>query len=314
MRRLSAVLALLLATTVLSACNSDPEKSPGAAPAAGNGPVKELVDRLPEAIRKAGVLRLAGDSHPPYRSVGTDGKTVTGLDPDLQAALGRVLGLKPEISIVNGLPAALTGMLSGRYDGFNGPVKDTAEREKDFDAVVWMTTRTAYLVPTESKAGIRTSADICGKKVAAVTGSIVEDQIKKLTAWCTKNGKQAVTFIGLADTNATILAAKSGRADAAGMTEGAAIDAKAKDKDAYTYVTQTDEQGAGVDQLAMLVPKSSGLGPVLRDAFTVLLDSGEYLEIMKKYGLDNVAVKQIGYNTAAPKTSGPGSPAPSAST
>lgn len=312
MTRILVTLVLLVATT--AACGDSAKPRSDAAPAAGNGPVQSLVDRLPDAVRKAGVLRLAGDSHPPYRTVGTDGKTITGLDPDLQAALGRLLGLKAEISVVSSLPAALTGMLSGRYDAFNGPVKDTAEREKDFDAIVWMTTRTAYLVPSESKAGIRTSADVCGKKVAATTGSIVEDQIKKLTAWCEKNGKPAVTFIGLADTNATILAAKSGRADAAGMTEGAAIDAKAKDKDAYTYVTQTDEQGAGVDQLAMLAPKSSGLGPVLRDAFTMLLDSGEYLEIMKKYGLENVAVTKIGFNTAAKAPAGAPSPSASSST
>jgi ABC-type amino acid transport substrate-binding protein len=43
---------------------------------------------LPPAIRDAGVIRFAGDSHPPYRAVGTDGTTVTGIDPDLQAALG----------------------------------------------------------------------------------------------------------------------------------------------------------------------------------------------------------------------------------
>ena len=82
------------------------------------------------------------------------------------------------------------------------------------------------------------------------------------TRVCAEERQDRGEFIGLADTNATILAAKSGRADAAGMTQAAAIDVQATDADTYEFVMQTDEQGAGVDQLAMLVPKSSGLaGP-----------------------------------------------------
>ncbi len=255
--------------------------------------------KLPAAIRDAGVIRFAGDSHPPYRVVGADGATVTGIDPDIQAALGAVLGVRIETSIVAGLPAALAGMQAGRYDAFNGPVRDTAEREKDFDAIVWMVTRTAYLVPAGSTAGIKSSDDLCGKTVAGVAASVTEDQVKKLTTWCATKGKPAVTFTGLADTNAPILAAQAGRADAAAMTESAAIDAKAKDPNAYSYVTQTDGQGAGVDQLALLVPKSSGLGPVILDAFKKVFESGEYTRIMNKHGLQKVVVPAPRMNTAA---------------
>lgn len=257
-----------------------------------------LYDALPDAVKEAGVIRFAGDSHPPYRIVADDGKTVTGIDKELQDALGKVLGVRTEISIVNGLPAALSGMLASRYDAFNGPVKDTAEREKQFDAIVWMVTRTSYLIPKAGSAAIKSSADLCGKRVAGTAGSIVEDQAKRLTDWCAEQGKPKIDFIGLADTNGTILAAKSGRADAAGMTESAALDVLGKEKDAFTYVTQTDEQGAGVDQLAMLVPKSSRLGPVMLDAFKEIFKNGEYKKIMDKYGLQKVAVEEPALNTA----------------
>ncbi|MFG1943914.1 transporter substrate-binding domain-containing protein [Nonomuraea sp. NPDC048826] len=288
---LAAVSALAL--TGLAACGG------GETPNAGAQGGTALYDALPDAIKEAGVIRFAGDSHPPYRIVANDGKTVTGIDKEIQDALAKVLGVRTEIVIVGGLPAALSGMLSSRYDAFNGPVKDTAEREKQFDAIVWMVSRTSYLVPKSGSATIAGSADLCGKKVSGTAGSIVEDQVKLLTAWCVKQGKAEVSFIGLADTNGTILAAKSGRADAAGMTESAAIDAISKEKDAFTYVTQTDEQGAGVDQLAMLVPKSSGLGPVMFDAFKEIFKNGEYQRIVDKYGLKNVAVDEPKFNTAA---------------
>lgn len=258
-----------------------------------------LYDALPDGIKEAGVIRFAGDSHPPYRIVADDGKTVTGIDKELQDALGRVLGVRTEISIVSGLPAALSGMLASRYDAFNGPVKDSAEREKQFDALVWMVTRTSYLIPKAGSSAIKSSGDLCGKRVAGTAGSIVEDQAKRLTEWCAKQGRPGLEFIGFADTNGTILAAKSGRADAAGMTESAALDVLSKEKDAFTYVTQTEEQGAGVDQLAMLVPKSSGLGPVMLDAFKEIFKNGDYKKIMDKYGLQNVTVPEPKMNTAA---------------
>ncbi|SER24371.1 transporter substrate-binding domain-containing protein [Lentzea albida] len=291
-------LVALLAAVLVAATGCGGGASGGAqSPAGDDGAAHH--DALPQQFKDSGVIRFAGDSHPPYRIVGKDGTTVTGLDHDLQQALGKVLGVRTEMTVVPGLPAALSGMLSGRYDAFNGPVKDTAEREKQFDAVVWMVTRTAYLIPKSGSSGVEASDDLCGKKVAAVSGSIVQDQIVRLTDWCVKKSKPPVEFIGLADTNGTILAAKSGRADAAGMTESAAIDALAAAKDDFTYVTQTDEQGAGVDKLAMLLPKSSGLGPVVHKAFQELFANGEYDRIMKQYGLENVKVAKPEINTAA---------------
>lgn len=257
-----------------------------------------LHDALPQSVKDAGVLRFAGDSHPPFRSVGADG-SVTGIDQDLQEALGQVLGVRTEIKIVNNLPAALQGMLSGRYNGFNGPVQATPERERQFDTITWMTSRTSYVVPKSGKARISSAADLCGKQVAVVKSSIVEGQLAKLSAYCTGQGKQATKSIGLDDTNATLLAAQSGRADAAGMTQAAAIDVTDSQSDKYGYVTQTEEQGATTDNLALLVPKESKLGPVIQKAFQKLVDDGEYRRVMEHWGLKDVMVDKPVLNIAS---------------
>jgi polar amino acid transport system substrate-binding protein len=47
------------------------------------------------------------------------------------------------------------------------------------------------------------------------------------------------------------------------------------------------------------VPKSSGLGPVMLDAFKEIFKNGEYKKIMDKYGLQTVAVEEPKMNTAA---------------
>ncbi|MEV6621496.1 transporter substrate-binding domain-containing protein [Amycolatopsis sp. NPDC051106] len=258
--------------------------------------VQSLHDALPQAIKDAGVLRFAGDSHPPYRTVAPDG-TVTGIDADFQAAIGQVLGVKTQTLVVAGLPAALQGMLSNRYDAFNGPVKATAEREKQFDTITWMTTRTAYLFPVESTAGITRTEDLCGKRIAVVTASVVEEQLNKLSRFCTGSKRPATRTVGFDDTDATLLATRSGRADAAGMTEAAAIDVTQR-QGGNKYVTQTEAQGATKDDLALYVPKSSKLGPVLQQVFEELFRNGTYVGIMSRWGLNQVSVPKPVFNAA----------------
>ncbi|MGW4058247.1 transporter substrate-binding domain-containing protein [Amycolatopsis sp. NPDC004747] len=295
-----SALAVAAAGLAVAGCTVD-DGAAAAPSAAALTAVPALHDQLPQAVKDAGVLRFAGDSHPPYRTVGPDGKTVTGIDHDFQQALGQILGVRTEATIVSGLPAALQGMLSGRYDAFNGPVKATAEREKQFDTVTWMTTRTAYVVPTGSTAGIKQAADLCGKRVAVVTASVVEDQLAKLSAFCERAQKPAAQVVGLDDTNATLLAAKSGRAEAAGMTQAAAIDVTTQQKGQYEYVTQTEEQGATKDNLALYTPKPAKLGPVLQKAFEELFRNGTYTRIMHQWGLDDVTVPQPIFDAATAK-------------
>lgn len=295
-----STLAAVAAGLALAGCTVD--DGPAAAPtAAALSADQALHDQLPQAVKDSGVLRFAGDSHPPYRTVGPDGKTVTGIDNDFQQALGQLLGVRTETTIVSGLPAALQGMLSGRYEAFNGPVKATAEREKQFDTVTWMTTRTAYVIPEGSAAGIKKTDDLCGKRVAVVTASVVEEQLAKLSAFCEKQQRPAVQVVGLDDTNATLLAAKSGRAEAAGMTQAAAIDVTTQQKGQYEYVTQTEEQGATKDNLALYTPKSGKLGPVLQKAFEELFRNGTYARIMRQWGLQDVTVPRPLFDAASAK-------------
>ncbi|WP_328616948.1 transporter substrate-binding domain-containing protein [Amycolatopsis sp. NBC_00355] len=293
-------LAVVAAGLVLAGCTVE-EGAATAPTAAALTADQALHDQLPQAVKDAGIIRFAGDSHPPYRTVGPDGKTVTGIDHDFQEALGQLLGVRTETTVVSGLPAALQGMLSGRYEAFNGPVKATAEREKQFDTVTWMTTRTAYVVPEGSAAGIKQAADLCGKRVAVVTASVVEDQLAKLSTFCQGQQRPAVQVVGLDDTNATLLAAKSGRADAAGMTQAAAIDVTSQQKGQYEYVTQTEEQGATKDNLALYTPKAGKLGPVLQKAFEELFRNGTYTRIMKQWGLGDVTVPQPLFDAATAK-------------
>ncbi|MEB7448766.1 transporter substrate-binding domain-containing protein [Arthrobacter koreensis] len=295
--------AVLLALTSCSASDSEAEPAGGQGSQAASGGVNTeapVYDQLPEAIKSAGVINIAGDTHPPYRTLEQNGD-ITGIDPDIQAALSEQLGVPFAVQTASGLDAMLTGMLSGRYDAFNGPVRTTAEREADFDAVVWMTTRTSYLYLAERKDDLGAPEDLCGARVAGVTGSVTESQLERYTEWCAEKGLEAPEFVGLKDTNSTILAVQSDRADYAGTTQTAALDIQAQDEGTFEFLVQSDEQGAGVDQLAMFLPKSNELAPAMLAAFEGIFENGEYDRIMSEWKLDDVTVESPTLN---PMTAG----------
>lgn len=286
--RSAAIASMAVAALTLSACTSAEEPAPVEAEVAVTDDT--LFDLLPQSVKDAGELVVAGDSHPPYRVVGDDGKAVTGIDPDFWEALGVELGVPVRMEVASAMPAILTGMQAGRWDAYNGPVQSNPDREAIFDAVTWMLTRTAYVFPEASAGSIKDIDGICGLRVAITGGGIVESELNKLNEWCVAEGKPAAEVIPLTDTNASVLAVKSGRADAAGMTETGALDVLSVSPDEFGYVTQGEEQGSGISLLAMLAPKESGLGSVLLQAFERLFENGTYDELMSEWGLDSVMV------------------------
>jgi len=91
-------------------------------------------------------------------------------------------------------------------------------------------------------------------------------------------------LVPLADQNATVLAAQSGRADVAGMQLAAALYLQQRNPGKFTI--QTDEtDGLGILNQGFVLKKNAELSPVLHDALKQVWASGEYGRIMDKWGL-----------------------------
>src|SRR4051794_22427024 len=74
---------------------SAPSSTAGAAVSGAAAPVR---DKVPAAIRNTATLTVATDApYPPNESIGADGKTVEGMDPDLAKAIAAVMGLKADV-------------------------------------------------------------------------------------------------------------------------------------------------------------------------------------------------------------------------
>lgn len=287
----------ITAVLAIAACSAEEDGSTADSSADGEGVNTDapLYEELPEDIRDAGQITIAADTHPPYRTIADDGE-ITGIDPDLQDALVEQLGVPFDVQRTSGLDAILSGMLSGRYHAFNGPVRTTAEREEEFDAIVWMTTRTSYLYRTDEANEFSDPEALCGARVAGVSGSVTESQLELYSEWCADMDLEVPEFIGLEDTNSTILAINSDRADYAGTTQAAALDIQGQDPDAYEYIEQSDEQGAGTDLLAMFMPKDIDLSEPMLAAFQGIFENGEYDRIMEEWNLTEASVDEPSLN------------------
>ncbi|MHA6622970.1 transporter substrate-binding domain-containing protein [Pseudonocardia sp. DLS-67] len=264
-RKMSGCVGAVLTALLLTACGV-----PGTTP----GP------------QQSGVLEVAYQQHPPYSVV--DGSSLSGPNFDLARAIAERLGLQPNFTeVAHGLAPVLAGIKSDRYDIFMGPIQTTPDRAKDFDLVGWATSRTNYLVDKAVIEG-EDATSLCGGSIAFVDASQVGTQVDDLSTWCVGKGAGAVTPMPLADTNATLLAVKSGRAIAAGTTAGAAqytIDAD----NAFTRLPQPEEASGTRNNQGLVLPKDAELTPRVLEVLEGMFDDGSYLQIMEHYRLQDLA-------------------------
>lgn len=249
-----------------------------------------LFERLPPEVKKAGVLRFVGDSHPPYRILDDERRIRDGLDADLARALEPVLGIPIRHHVVNSLSATLAGLESGRYDVAMGPALPTPERLQRFDAVTWLVTFPSFVYPLQRQRRYVQVPDLCGARISYVAGSVSERVTDRLNVRCKALALPLATHVPLVDTNMTLIATQAGRADVAAMTSAAALHAVHEAPQLFGSFRDPEDK-LGVDVLGLFVTRRSGLAPVLHAAMEELFRNGEYARIVNKWGVEKTAVQ-----------------------
>ena len=153
------LLASLLALAALPAC----APTGGSARAAVAAPVasfdESLHDRLPEAVRERGEVRVATDAtYPPASAFAADGRSIEGFEPDLAAALARVLGVR-FVFVRTDFSSALPALQSSRVDVVMTAMTDTAERQAVADFVDYFSAGTSIVVKRGNPHGISDLGD-----------------------------------------------------------------------------------------------------------------------------------------------------------
>lgn len=303
-----AVTAALSCCLLLAGCGANPPQSEGAVDGstgsgAGGGETRKLtVDKelsalLPEKVRTSGKLvSVNNGSFPPYEIAGSDGHSLTGASADLSEALGQLLGVRIEHVTADGLPSELTGIKAGRYDLAIGPVGDFKDRQGANDFVDWAQEFVVFAVKKGNPRGIKDLDTSCGKRIAVMGGGSAEGVIKQQAKKCVTDGKPAVKVQSYKDQPGSILAVRSGRADAF-FSSQAPLTYFVSQAKGELELTGTG-QANGFDDLyqGAVVAKDSPMRDVLLKSIRKLIDNGTYGRIMKQWGLSANQLDKPGVN------------------
>jgi polar amino acid transport system substrate-binding protein len=288
---LAAAVALLLAA---SGCGA-----PQGATKATEAPTaydQALHDSLPAEVRRSGVLRLATDaSYAPASSFGPDGRTIVGFEPDLGAAIGRVLGVEVRFH-QSKFSELLSDVRHGRTDLVMSAMTDTLQRERSADFVNYFSAGTAIVVQRGNPAGITDLAGLCDQVVAVEAGTIQVDLLARSQKRCGKDPIAVKTY----DTNADALVQlRTGRAAAVlnDYPPAAHLASDPKTRSRF-QLASTAQYEPGLYGIA--VPKGR---PQLRDAMKAALDklmrSGEYADILARWDVADGGIKESAVNAGA---------------
>jgi polar amino acid transport system substrate-binding protein len=288
------LLALLLPLLVATGCGGDEPAAAGKPPVT---PYDEALHAaLPADVRTGGLLLVATDaSYAPASSFAADGRTIEGFEPDLGAAIGRVLGVEMRFGQrkFSGLLADVT---SGRADLVMSAMTDTRERERKVDFINYFSAGTAILVQRGNPTGITDLTRLCGQIVAVEDGTTQVDLLARSQEHCGKEPIVVRTY----DTNAdAVVQLRTGRA-AAVLTDYPPAAHLASDPatGARFQLASTAQYEPGLYGIAVAKDRLE-LRDALKAALDRLIRSGEYARILERWGVEDGALQGSSVNAGA---------------
>lgn len=287
--------ALSATMLLLSACGGATTTASPTATAPTLKSVASLAAMVPAEIRARGTLIVGTDAtYAPMEFMDTDGKTIIGMEPDLGVAIGNVLGLK--IKHVNGtFDTLIPGLSSGKYDIAMSSMNDTKEREEKLDFVTLWQAGSSFVTAATGGPDVKSLTDLCGLKVAVLSGSVQQGDVVKQSAACVAAGSAKPVTSVFSDQNKTFLALSSGRVQV--VVAGGVGNAYAVDKSEGKFTIS----GPSYDQVktGIAVPKGTTMAKAVQGAVNELIANGEYTKILAKWGAAGLKITESEINVAA---------------
>jgi len=298
--RIAVSLATLaVVAAIVAGCGSSNNNttstpaSTGAGTTASSG-VDQKVAEVPAAVKSKGTLTVAADAtYAPNEFIGSNGHTVEGMDADLGQALAGVMGLKAKV--VNAtFDSIIPGLAAHKYDLGMSSFTDTKEREKTVDFVTYFSAGTSFYEKATGGPPITDLSSLCGTTVAVEKGTTQQADSTAQSKKCTSAGKKPVKVLTFTDQNGANLAITSGRAQV-GMADSPVADYQVK-KSSGQFKTVGKPYGTAPYGIAM--PKDLKLTKPVLDALKVLMSNGQYMAILKKWGIADGAISNPQINGA----------------
>ena len=226
----------------------------------------------------SGDLTVAIISGYPPLGYQEDGELV-GLDVDLTRAIGEKMGEDIEVT-QQSFENMLLGVDRGAY-AFVPAVNVTAERGEKYDFVTYLKSGYGFGDTRGKSADIKEQSDVCGLKVAALSGDQSVDTMRAWSKECTENGDPEIDLTTFPDAGAAVIAMESGRADV--VTQSTLNLSQVAANESDWTLSELEYQ---LIETAFAFPKGSDLAPEVAKAVEELMADGTYEEIFEKYNVD----------------------------
>jgi polar amino acid transport system substrate-binding protein len=292
--------AVLFALTVTSACGSDQADDQDTTSTAAFD--QALHDRLPAAVRERGTVRVGGsDPYPPAAFYAPDGRTVIGFEPDLAAEMGRVLGVRFEF--VN-LPFSdlLPQLRRHKIDIAMASMTDNAEREKQADFINYFQAGTAIVVQRGNPQGISDLKDLCGRVVAVAEDTVQVDLLRRTQKSCNQGERIDIRTYG--DNANALVQLRTGRAVAVLSDYPPAVHLSTDQRTSAHYQLAASTQYEPSPYGIAVAKDQVELRDVLVDALVQVIRSGQYADVLQRWGVPSGALKEATINAGGSATPG----------
>jgi len=237
-----------------------------------------------------GKLLICSDlPYPPQEFFDDQGNPI-GSDIEIGQEIAKRLSLEPVIvnSVFDTIIPALTG---GKCDIIISAQNITTARKKVVDMITYFQAGQSFLVAKGNPQNIKTQQDLCGKTIAAETGTTEGDYIngtgdfegQGLSEQCTKAGKAKITLKTFPKDSDALLALQGGQVDAYFADSPVAGYYVSQHPDAFELSGLT----LGVAKEGISVSKEHPeLKSAVQKALSQMVNDGAYLKILQKYGDD----------------------------
>lgn len=292
--------ALLLPLLALTACGSgggadQAAAAAGASPAPTGDPVAAVrkVDSvaalLPEAVRKAGTLRVgeAVGSPPSAYYPDGSGRKPVGQDIDITDAVAKVLGItlqRQDASFETILPA----LGSGKYDFGIGNFGVTTERLRTVDFVTYIDDGQGFGVKkgnTSLGSRVTDLTQLCGLAIGTGAGTTFEATLTAQKGVCAKAGKKPYEVKVFSESGAVLTALQQGRIDVVMSTINGLRYQASQPAAGTTFLGEYHRLDVG-----FAFAKDSPLTAAFQAAVNKLIKDGTYGRILKKWGTGGSAI------------------------
>ncbi|EGX61450.1 arginine/ornithine binding protein [Streptomyces zinciresistens K42] len=301
--RFAAVGSIAVAgALILTGCGDQTDDS--GSQSSGSKSAAPLADKLPQAIRDKGVIKVGSDiAYAPVEFKDGSGKTV-GIDPDLAAAMGKQLGVTFQFE--NGtFDSLITGLRSKRYDIAMSAMTDTKDRQDGIDAdtgkkvgegvdfVDYFTAGVSIYTQKGKNTDIKTWSDLCGKKIVVQRGTVSEDLAKAEAKKCTGGKTIAIESFDNDQQAQTRLRAGGAAAGSSDFPVAAyAVKTSGGGNDFQLVGDQVEAAPYGI----AVAKSNTQLRDALKAALDAIIANGEYDKVIKKWGVEDGAVKEAAVN------------------